>query len=186
MAKIVGIDFGAQMSGNTVIAHIIDEKIEFNQVAKKQNTDSWLKITVKEIKPETVYMDAPLSLPKAYYGQGNNFHYRLADIETRAMSPMFVGGLTARAMSLKNQFEGIHFFEVYPAYFQSKIVQSNHYKKDIDKFLSDLLKKIPLPLADTPDNWHQIDALMALISGLRHQKNEHLSIGETKEGIIII
>ena len=38
MAKIVGIDFGAQMSGNTVIAHIIDEKIEFNQVAKKQNT----------------------------------------------------------------------------------------------------------------------------------------------------
>jgi len=28
MAKIVGIDFGAQMSGNTVISHIIDEKIE--------------------------------------------------------------------------------------------------------------------------------------------------------------
>ena len=69
MAKIVGIDFGAQMSGNTVIAHIVDEKIEFNQVVKKQNTDSWLKATIKEIKPETVYIDAPLSLPKAYYGR---------------------------------------------------------------------------------------------------------------------
>ncbi|MDG1045078.1 MAG: hypothetical protein P8P81_00580 [Bacteroidia bacterium] len=186
MAKIVGIDFGAQMSGNTVIAYIIDEKIEFDQVAKKQNTDSWLKATIKEIKPEIVYIDAPLSLPKAYYGNGQNFHYRSADIETRAMSPMFLGGLTARAMSLKSQFEGTHFFEVYPAYFQSKIIQSNHYKKDIDKFLSDLLKKIPLPLANTPDNWHQMDALMALTSGLRHQKNKHLSIGETNEGIIII
>ena len=186
MAKIVGIDFGAQMSGNTVIAYIIDEKIEFDQVAKKQNTDSWLKATIKEIKPEIVYIDAPLSLPKAYYGNGQNFHYRSADIETRAMSPMFLGWLTARAMSLKSQFEGTHFFEVYPAYFQSKIIQSNHYKKDIDKFLSDLLKKIPLPLANTPDNWHQMDALMALTSGLRHQKNKHLSIGETNEGIIII
>ena len=145
-----------------------------------------LPFSIKEIKPEIVYIDAPLSLPKAYYGNGQNFHYRSADIETRAMSPMFLGGLTARAMSLKSQFEGTHFFEVYPAYFQSKIIQSNHYKKDIDKFLSDLLKKIPLPLANTPDNWHQMDALMALTSGLRHQKNKHLSIGETNEGIIII
>ena len=146
------------------------KKLNSIKLQKKRNTDSWLEITIKEIKPETIYMDAPLSLPKAYYGQGNNFHYRLADIETRAMSPMFLGGLTARAMSLKNQFEGIHFFEVYPAYFQSKIVRSNHYKKDMDKFLSDLHKKIPLPLADTPDNWHQIDALMALISGLKASK----------------
>ena len=186
MAKIIGVDFGAQMSGNTVIAHLVGNKIQFDQVAKKQNTDSWLKATIKEIKPETVYIDAPLSLPKAYYGNGQNFHYRSADIETRAMSPMFLGGLTARAMSLKNQFEHISFFEVYPAYFQSKIIQSNHYKKDMDLFLADLIKEIPVSLSSTPNNWHQMDALMALTSGLRHQKNEHLSIGETNEGIIII
>ena len=186
MAKIVGIDFGAQMSGNTVIAHIVDEKIEFNQVVKKQNTDSWIKATIKEIKPETVYIDAPLSLPKAYYGRGNNFHYRKADIETRAMSPMFLGGLTARAMSLKNSFKNVAFYEVYPAFYQSTLIKSNHYKKDIDSFLFELLKKIPIDLHGTPTNWHQIDALMSLLSGLRHQNNKHLEIGDINEGIIII
>jgi hypothetical protein len=56
----------------------------------------------------------------------------------------------------------------------------------MDLFLADLIKEIPVSLSSTPNNWHQMDALMALTSGLRHQKNEHLSIGETNEGIIII
>lgn len=182
----MGIDFGAQLSGNSVIAHLNNDQVQFIQVAKKKHTDSWLKSMFEEINPESVYIDAPLSIPNAYHGQGQNFHYRKADIETSAMSPMFLGGLTARAMSLKNSFKTVAFYEVYPAFFQSKLIKSNHYKKDIDSFLLELLEKIPTHLNDTPTNWHQIDALMALLSGLRHQNNEHLEMGDINEGIIII
>ncbi|MCH1473341.1 MAG: hypothetical protein L7V85_05460 [Bacteroidia bacterium] len=186
MAKIIGIDFGAQLSGNSVIAHLSNDQVQFIQVAKKQHTDSWLKSMLEEINPESVYIDAPLSIPSAYHGQGQNFHYRKADIETSAMSPMFLGGLTARAMSLKNSFKTVAFYEVYPAFFQSKLIKSTHYKKDIDLFLLKLLEKTPIHLNDTPTNWHQIDALMALLSGLRHQNNKHLEMGDINEGIIII
>ena len=109
MAEIVGIDFGAQFSGNSVIAHLTNNEVQLIQVAKKQHTDSWLKAMLEEINPNAVYIDAPLSLPIAYHGQGQNFHYRQADIDTRAMSPMFLGGLTARAMNLKNTFKSLGF-----------------------------------------------------------------------------
>ena len=186
MAEIIGIDFGAQFSGNSVIAHLTNNEVQLIQVAKKQHTDTWLKAIVEKINPNAVYIDAPLSLPIAYHGQGQNFHYRQADIDTRAMSPMFLGGLTARAMNLKNTLKHIPFFEVYTAFFQSEIIKSNHYKKDIELFLSELLDKTSVQLADTPTNWHQTDAIMALLSGLRHHHNKHLEIGDINEGIIII
>jgi hypothetical protein len=89
-------------------------------------------------------------------------------------------------MSLKNSFKNVAFYEVYPAFYQSTLIKSNHYKKDIDSFLFELLKKTPIDLHGTPTNWHQIDALMSLLSGLRHQNNKHLEIGDINEGIIII
>ena len=50
MAEIIGIDFGAQLSGNSVIAHLTNNEVQLIQVAKKQHTDSWLKDMVEEIK----------------------------------------------------------------------------------------------------------------------------------------
>ena len=36
MAKIVGIDYGAKMSGNTVLAHYTNDQVTFSQVDKKK------------------------------------------------------------------------------------------------------------------------------------------------------
>lgn len=187
MAKIVGIDFGAKLSGKTVIAHRIDgSEIAFSQCEKKVNADTWLKNQLQELGASDVYIDAPLSLPGAFFGKGSNFHFREADKITNAMSPMFLGGLTARAMDLKHTLVHLTFYEIYPAYFQSQIIQSSSYKKDIGSFLSDLTVKYPLALEKNPSNWHQVDALLALLIGERHQHNRHLVIGNLTEGVIII
>jgi predicted nuclease with RNAse H fold len=185
MEQIVGIDYGAKMSGNTVIAFIKENQVFLEQVDKKIDADNWLIIKLQEHHFTSVYLDAPLSLPAAYFGSGTNFHYRDCDVITKAMSPMFLGGLTARAMSLKHQLD-ISFYEVYPAHFQRTTIISEFYKQDIDLFLEDYLKKITINLNSIPENWHQVDALLALTSGIRHQQNKHLSIGNPNEGIIII
>lgn len=186
MAKIVGVDYGAKMSGNTVIAHFDSGKIKFLQVEKKKDTDKWLQKELNILAADIVYMDAPLSLPRAYYGAEDSYHYREADKITKAMSPMFLGGLTARAMTLRKELAPLPFHEIYPAYYQSEIIQSVYYKKEIDLFLSDLNKIEPYSLAEIPKNWHKVDALMALLIGRRHQENRHIEIGNPEEGIIII
>ena len=186
MAKIVGIDYGAKMSGNTVLAHYTNDQVTFSQVDKKKDADTWLRKELISIQADIVYLDAPLSLPAAYYNNGDSYHYREADKLTRAMSPMFLGGLTARAMSLKHALKPLTFHEIYPAFFQSEIVQSIHYKVDIHLFIAELHHKERFVLAQQPQNWHQVDALIALLIGTRHQKNRHQEIGNTAEGIIII
>jgi len=185
MEQLVGIDYGAKMSGNTVMAYVQNNAVVFDQIEKKLDTDNWLITKVQEHQFTSVYLDAPLSLPAAYFGSGTNFHYRECDVITKAMSPMFLGGLTARAISLKHQLD-IPFYEVYPAHFQRTTIKSEFYKQDIDLFLEDYLKKITINLSSIPQNWHQIDALLALTSGIRHQQNKHISIGNPNEGIIII
>ncbi|MEY2924672.1 MAG: hypothetical protein RLZZ337_1220 [Bacteroidota bacterium] len=186
MEHIVGIDYGAKTSGNTVIAYFHNSTVCFDKIAKGKDTDKWLVNSLLEKNIKTVYLDAPLSLPAAYYDYGENFHYRQCDIETKAMSPMFLGGLTARAMSIKAKLDHISFVEVYPAHFQRTTIKSEFYKQDIDLFLEDYLKKITINLSSIPQNWHQVDALLALTSGMRHQRNEHITIGNPNEGTIII
>ena len=186
MAKIVGVDYGAKLSGNTVAAYYQNGQVVFSQVKKKKDTDVWLTKILTQLEIDTIYIDAPLSLPAAYHGEGDNFHYREADRITKAMSPMFLGGLTARAMSLKHKLGNHTFFEIYPAYYQSEIVQSVYYKKDISLFLADLKQKEEFILLENPTNWHQVDSLLALLIGTRHQENRHQEIGNKQEGIILI
>jgi predicted nuclease with RNAse H fold len=186
MANIVGVDYGAKMSGNTVLAHYMNGEIHFSQVEKKKDADAWLTKELETLQADVVYLDAPLSLPAAYFGNGESYHYREADKITRAMSPMFLGGLTARAMSLKASLSPLIFHEIYPAFFQSELIQSIHYKEDITLFLQDLAKRESFTLREQPTNWHQVDALMALLIGTRHQEQRHQEIGNPTEGIIII
>lgn len=185
MVEFVGIDFGAQLSGKTVIAFLENERINLIQSTPKHNTDEWVKRFLKEYSPKMVFIDAPLSLPNAYYSKGDNFHFRVCDVLTKAMSPMFLGGLTARAMSLKKDFPQIQFYEVYPAFLQSKIIKSEWYKKDIDLFFEDIQANLPA-VEHSLENWHQVDALLAWLSGYRFLNNGHQTIGDSQEGQIII
>lgn len=141
-----------------------------------------------------VGIDAPLSIPGVLRGLDgfSNYHYRLADLEAKAMSPMFLGGLTARAMELKNQIERLHYsrvIEVYPKLTANELeLDMKRYKKDRG-YLRECLVKITEKVnwsIDQSDftNWHQLDALLALISTEKFTQNTSSSLGNKAEGLI--
>ena len=145
------------------------------------------------MKPTAIFIDAPLSLPLAYFGKGDNYFYRDCDKVLKGMSPMFLGGLTARAMQLVHTYapQSLPFHETYPA----QIVK--HYLIDITEgykkqkiyladFCSILEQKLPYSLAIPPSNWHQVDSILAWWTGWRHQYGKVKIYGNKEEGLIYV
>ena len=184
-----GIDYGSKLAGTTVICFDEGKKLRLVQSEKNKDADAFLKKWILEKKPNQIFIDAPLSLPNAYFGKGEDFFYRHCDKEVKGMSPLFLGGLTARAMKLKSQLELPErpFFEIYPAQLLRILFPDMKFKKDAQG-LSDLLaifsKILPIPLEQLPQNRHQADAVLAWLSGWRFQKNEAILFGEKEEGLI--
>lgn len=188
---ICGIDYGSKMAGTTVCAWQSDGGIELRQSAKKEDADAFLEALIAEIKPQAIYLDAPLSLPGVYTNNGNDYFYRACDRELACMSPLFLGGLTARAMRLANtwQQQGLVTYEAYPAALWREIGSKNLlYKKDTDHLAAchALLQQqfsLSLPAVS---NWHQFDALLALYVGNRHQQQQAKIYGDLQEGLIYV
>jgi len=187
-----GIDYGSKLAGTTVITFDMDG--ELSQVAsdKKQDADKIILKLAESMKPVRVYIDAPLSLPLAYYGKGDDFHYRAVDRALGAMSPMFLGGLTARAMKLKSQLQGlgIDVYETYPGAFiknntRLKEVYLKKEKNCIPSCISILKELIPYKLDLDIDSLHKLDSLIAWHSGYRHIRLKANEVGEANEGVII-
>lgn len=191
---IVGIDYGSKTSGFTCAAVRSTGGIQVHQSTKNKDADRWLTELISPLKPALVGMDAPLSLPGALRGLPNysNYHYREADIASKAMSPMFLGGLTARAIALKNNFEvalGSEVIEVYPKLAMQYIgLDPLRYKKDkyyLSTALSVLAEKADWgSLEIALDNWHQFDALLALYSSERYLRENAEKLGDEAEGLI--
>lgn len=186
-----GIDYGAKSAGTTVICYNKDNKLHLLSSVKKQDSDAFISQKIDELKPSAVYIDAPLSIPAAYFNKGNNYHYRKCDIECKAMSPMFLGGLTARAMKLSKGHPSLDFFETYPSYFIREILSAKdlYHKKDkiVNKEIIALIEKLTaFKLADPIENYHQLDSMICWLSGKRHIEKKHLTIGEKFEGQIIV
>ncbi len=181
----IGIDYGAKLAGMTVVCYANKGCLHLLQCAKKQDADAWLRSIIAEQNPSAVYMDAPLSLPGVYKGEGHNYHYRNCDQVLGAMSPMFLGGLTARAMQLRAAFPAIPFYEVYPAqHVRMQFAGAMGYKTDLDIFLEKLAERLPLPFAQQPNTWHQVDAALAWLTGRRHASGVAVSYGNIEEGLI--
>ena len=125
METIWGIDFGKKYSGNTVICENKGNIVNFYRPAKDSDTDVYIEMLIKENNPGTIFIDAPLTLPGAFYDKNNytNYFYRLCDQQLNAMSPMFLGGLTARAIQLKDKIEQqfIDIKETYPKALAKKL-----------------------------------------------------------------
>lgn len=186
----VGIDYGSKLAGTTVICYEQDGMLYFVQSEKKHNADELILRFVREHHPSAIFLDAPLSLPKAYFGKGEDFFYRAADRATRAMSPMFIGGLTARAMRLHHQLsaDGVTFYEAYPAglanFLQLKPKGYKVGKTPVEALIKALCAQFSIELARLPVNWHQFDSLLAYIIGLRHSTNTAQVLGNRDEGLI--
>lgn len=192
-AVILGIDFGSKRSGLTAAAALIEGRIHIYQCSKGADADQWLKDVISRLQPSVVGIDAPLSLPGVYTNTNecSNYHYRMCDIEAGAMSPMFIGGLTARAMAFKHwisqNFQS-EIIEVYPKLTAQKISLSTKYKKDKD-YLGEAQSILVRAFGgdkrlDTTDNWHQFDAALALLSTLSYAQGKAQKIGLEVEGLI--
>lgn len=191
-----GIDYGSKMAGTTVIAMLDpDERIVFRQSEKKKDADQFVLQWVKEQKkPFPLFLDAPLSLPLVYRNaeKGDDYFYRQADRAVQAMSPMFLGGLTARAMRLHRQLDkmGCAVHEVYPGYLARKWQLKDRGYKNQKQHIPAVVEAInthqPFSFLRAPENWHQVDALLAFLSGYRFFRQEHLQFGSSAEGYIIV
>ncbi|MEY4135691.1 MAG: hypothetical protein RL386_2041, partial [Bacteroidota bacterium] len=197
MAGFAGIDYGSKLAGTTVIAFysVRDGHIAFHKTTKGQDADAFVIGNFGQHPWKTAFLDAPLSLPGVYFepSRGGDFFYREADRATSAMSPMFLGGLTARAMRLASDLgrKGIATREVYPGKlaerarlnalgYKTKMVPPAHLAAAVQELF-------PFPVHwAAVDNWHTFDALLAYISGWRYTQGKHEAFGDPREGQIII
>jgi predicted nuclease with RNAse H fold len=197
MDVVFGIDFGSKLTGNTVIAILQDEEILFLDTEPKVDADEFILNAAKHFKPSLIFIDAPLSLPGVYrqIPDCDNYHFRKADLACRAMSPMFLGGLAARAIELKAKLEnlGAEVKETYP-----RIMANRFDLKDIGyKSSKGALKECALVLRDlfkSPykfnlgdlKTWHHLDALLALMSAMAYLSDQHEVFGDPREGQIMV
>lgn len=195
--NIIGIDYGSKTAGTTAIAYLQEHRIQFTQSVRKKDADQFIRQFVKTHHPQQIFIDAPLSLPGVFQGlpQHDDFFYRVSDREVKAMSPMFLGGLTARAMKLKHEVlqwdDGIRFHEVYPGHLARLLgLDRDQYKKKMEYIPQHMEVLAPLLPYDLDraqcQNWHQFDALLAFLSGARYNRGEHKSFGNPQEGIILV
>ena len=180
----IGIDYGAKMAGTTAVCWQDRKQLIIRISAKKQDADRFLRGLIQEMEHPDIFIDAPLSLPGAYYNSSRDYFFREADRLLNAMSPMFLGGLTARAMNLKSDFPRCHFFETYPRQLVRLLGIEEYYKQDLNRFLKELARVFPAPLPAIHDNWHQVDSLLAWFSGHRFREGHAASYGTPEEGRI--
>lgn len=191
---IAGIDYGSKTSGFTCVAFLVNNRVRLQQAAKNKDADQWLKGVLSRHSPALVGIDAPLSLPGVLTGLAgfSNYHFRLADLEARAMSPMFLGGLTARAIQLSRWYaseKDAQVIEVYPKLAAGDInLDFTRYKKD-NMYLAQALGALCENARWSTEhlqlsNWHQFDALLALYSTQRYAENKAKTLGEKAEGLI--
>jgi len=192
--SIIGIDYGSKLAGTTVIAYQNKKNIvQFLISEKKKDADIFLINAVTKLQPKYIFFDAPLSLPGVYTmpNEYDDYFYRAGDRLLKAMSPMFLGGLTARAMRLKRTFvqQNIEVFETYPAIHAQRFQLKNlNYKKKL-QYLPDVIqalqKLLPFPFNNQQiTSWHHVDALLAFYSAYRFLNGEIEQFGAEKEGSI--
>lgn len=193
--QIIGIDYGNKFSGTTVICYNHFNQILFLNSSKNADADSFILSEVAQIKPGLIFIDAPLTLPGIYWlGNGyRDYFYRECDKEMQAMSPMFLGGLTARAIKLKHQLteSGFDVFETYPRRMLDVLyLPVDYYKrrrKDLDWMLDLLMNKTNISFnKKAVISWHHLDALLAFLSGMRYLSGKSITYGNTEEGLVYV
>lgn len=182
---LVGIDYGSKLAGTTVIAHTQGNEIRLLSSEKKQDADQMVIEFLNNQNTEMVGIDAPLSLPKVYSGEGDDYFYRACDKSLKAMSPLFLGGLTARAMKLNAQVE-FDLKEVYPGALARELDfkefdykgKNPNYQMMLDRLNWDYLIK------ELPCNSHQMDAVLALFIIWKIKTDQAQQAGVANEGLI--
>ncbi len=177
---IVGVDLAAKEKNKTGIAIMGEEKIEVVEVLSDE------EILEKSIQGDIIVFDAPLSLPMGRCClerdcECSKFgHFRKADLEIRGYGHVlpltfpYMKALTFRGMRLKNLLESLK---------PDLIIIETHpgtARKLIDKLFS-IFK-----IKEDDLSSHEIDAIIAAITGYFYIKGKYITIGDPSEGIIIL
>ncbi len=182
------------MAGTTAICCLTAGQLSLFSSKKNQDADQFIFDHLASIgSPLTIYIDAPLSLPGVYSGLDGyqDYFYRKSDKAVKAMSPMFLGGLTARAMKLKSILEsnGHKVLEAYPGgYARLNDLKSQGYKSETDRIptvAQMVMEDAKSTLNGAPKSWHEVDALIAYRIGEKHQSSMAEMVGDEREGIIL-
>jgi predicted nuclease with RNAse H fold len=200
--RLCGVDYGSKLAGTTVVCTLdatLDAPtgdVHFQKSAPREDADAFLRNYLRQSGPAFLFLDAPLSLPGVYRGLPGcrDYFYREADRQLGAMSPMFLGGLTARAMQLEDTLRqnGLVVHETYPAAQARRLnLHAVGYKQDpaaLGPVLGQIQQNHPslcFAPADLP-SWHHVDALLALLAAVRFARGEHVVYGNGVEGEIIV
>ncbi|MEM9882742.1 MAG: DUF429 domain-containing protein [Planctomycetota bacterium] len=185
---LIGIDYGSKLAGTTVLV-IGPGPLRFVSSKKKQDADALIESTLTGFPEADVYLDAPLSLPGVYRGLPgcDDYHRRAGDRQLGAMSPMFLGGLTARAMRLAAACPHVTWHETYPAAQAKRLgLDPARYKKSTTH-LPAMTASLGLDVDPTEvTSWHHFDALLAYLAGQRHRSGTAQTYGDKAEGEIVV
>ena len=180
--KLIGIDLGGRTTAKTSISLLAIAEKEVVLFSKEyisnicgKSDSSFIKF-VNDLDPDVIGIDAPLSLPDF---TSENYLYRKCDKELKALSPMTLGEITARAIYLKNNFTSSYIFEVYPKTLL-ELHKINHkgYKRNsrLQKQIFDFLSEfydLKFPHFDL--NEDDLDSILAVLI-LFHYKNGKFEI----------
>jgi len=190
--NLIGIDLGSKMAGTTSICFYMDDYLHFETSRKNQDADNMITRLLWSGNYKFVFIDAPLSVPAAIYNKSyHNYFYRICDEQLGAMSPMFLGGLTARAIKLADSMrQQIVFRECYPAALSKMLALTEQgYKSDvvyINKCIRALQIHYDIQLKTKLNFWHEFDALLCWIIGWRYLTERVDVFGDENEGLIYV
>ncbi len=194
---LFGVNYGSKLSGNTLIAIYKDSSIVFMDVDKGVDADGFILKAASHFNPSYVFLNVPLSLPGIYHKIDgcDDYHFRKADKDLNSISPMFNGGLAARAMELKAELENIgsEVFETCPRIlakrfgFPAKGYQgSNQGLKCCRTQLTECFKDTIAIKPSDIKSWYHLDALLILMSAMNFEQGCADAYGNKEEGLIFI
>lgn len=186
---VIGIDFGAKRAGTTVACVLAGSELRFERCPKGEDADMFVTGVAGRWQPTVLGLDAPLSLP-AIYGSvprdpAGDYFYRAADRALGAMSPLFLGGLTARAIRLRDRLTSAtcSVIEVYPAALRRLCGDADG---SLEHAAAVIAAWAGLPEPPEPRSAHDVDSLLALVSVVRYRAGLAVVHGEASEGVIYV
>jgi predicted nuclease with RNAse H fold len=189
--KILGIDLAGSEKRKTGIC-ILNEKLEANCFCLFKNREI-LDLIEKE-KPDLIAIDAPLSLPKGRKSlkKKSKIHFRECDKELWKFGikffPITLGPmrkLTERGIKLRKILKKKYkVIEVYPGATQD-ILKIPRKQKGLKK-LKRGLEKLGIKILKKNLNGDELDAITSAFTGFLYLKGKYITIGDEKEGQIIL
>ncbi len=193
--RLAGIDIGSKRGGTTVICYQHEEGgLDFLRCPRGKDADDFLEDYLLFAGIRVAFIDAPLSLPGVYCQpeRYDDYFFRICDRQLKGMSPLFLGGLTARAIRLKARMreKGVTLMETYPAgFFRLLFPKKEGYRKEEEHLAlltQEIIQHYSLSLVQLPEDWHAFDAMLAWMSAWRWAHGQALVYGEPQEGVVYL